>query len=173
MNPYSLRVLVWVMWVTYSIFNNKGASKITVSYLLVTNQKGAIFQPEEVEICFLYCTSQMAGKLYKTGESFSLDSDSSKQSLSALTWENWWVHEHPCQFTDGELGPPAFSMEVFGHATEFSSEREASCLCSWTGSCVTRDKESQQPTVRQGRQYLTFCWATNPWQGKAWRPEPD
>lgn len=31
------------MWVTYSIFNNKGASKITVSYLLVTNQKGGNF----------------------------------------------------------------------------------------------------------------------------------
>lgn len=115
----------------------------------------------------------MAGKLYKTGESFSLDSDSSKQSLSALTWENWWVHKHPYQFTDSKLGPPTFSMEVFGLAREFSSAREADCFCSWTGSSVTRDRESQQPTVRHGGQYLTFCWATNPRQGKAWRPEPD
>lgn len=31
-------------------------------------RKGAIFQPKEVEIWFVYCTSQMAGKLHKIGE---------------------------------------------------------------------------------------------------------
>lgn len=114
----------------------------------------------------------MAGKLYKTGESFSLDSDSSKQSLCAHLGKLMSSRTStPVHWR--ELGPPAFSMEAFGHAKEFSSEREADCFCSLTGSSVTRDKESQQATVRQGEQYLTFCWATNPQQGKAWRPEPD
>lgn len=110
----------------------------------------------------------MAGKLYKTGESFSLDSDSSKQSLSALTWENWWVHKHPHQFTDSKLGPPTFSMEVFGLAREFSSACEADCFCSWTGSSVTRDRESQQPTVSKEASIWHFVEPQTP--GKA-RPE--
>lgn len=41
------------MWVAYSIFNNKGASKIAVSYLLVTNQKrGQFFNLKKLKYAF-------------------------------------------------------------------------------------------------------------------------
>lgn len=164
---------VWVTCVTYSIFNNKGASKIAVSYLLVTNQKRGNFSTWRSwnMISLLYKsngweTIQNRRKLFirfRLQQTISLCAHLGKLMSSRTSAPVHWR----------ELRPPAFSMEAFGHAKEFSSEHEADCFCSWTGSSVTRDKESQQPTVRQGEQYLTLCWTINSGQGKAWRPEPD
>lgn len=88
-----------------------------------------------------------------------------------LTWENWQVHNIQASSLIANGGWQLSTWRCL--VMPVLSECETGCFCSWTKDSVTRDKGSQRPTVRQGGQSMTFCWATSPLQGNAWWPELD